>query len=145
MTDDEIIGRAVVILDARIRTTVYLQGADDTKTYLRLKLGGIEREVFAVLLLDARHGVIEYEEVFFGTLAYATVHPRELVKTVLKHNAGAMILVHNHPSGVVEPSETDVSLTRRVREALALVDVRVLDHMVVTRGEVVSMSERGLI
>ncbi len=117
-----------------------LQAADFLTHHLRDR----KREVFAMLYLDTRHQVIDYEELFEGTLAGATVHPREVVRSVLEHNASAVILAHNHPSGIAEPSQSDATLTRRLRDALELVDVRVLDHIVIGDGEFVSMSDRGL-
>jgi DNA repair protein RadC len=101
--------------------------------------------VFSCLYLDNRHRVLAFEELFRGTLNGTAVYPREIIKRALEHNAAAVILVHNHPSGVAEPSRADELLTTRVREALQLVDVRLLDHLVVGDGEVVSFSERGLL
>jgi len=114
------------------------------KDYLALKLGGREREVFAVLFLDAQHRCIELEELFHGTLTQTSVYPREVVKRALALNAAAVVLAHNHPSGLAEPSRADEFLTQTLRSALGLVDVRVLDHIVVGRGHVVSLAERGL-
>jgi DNA repair protein RadC len=115
------------------------------KDYLALQIGGREREVFAVLFLDAQHRLLAFEELFQGTLAQTSVHPREVVKRALALNAAAVVLGHNHPSGIAEPSRADEYLTQTLRQALALVDVRVLDHIVVGRGQVVSMAERGLL
>ncbi len=116
-----------------------------TRSYLSARLRGYPYEVFACLFLDNRHRVIEYEELFQGTIDGATVHPREVVRRAIGHNAAAVILAHNHPSGVAEPSASDTRITRRLSEALALVDVRVLDHIVVGDGEMTSLAERGLI
>lgn len=102
------------------------------------------REVFAIVYLDNRHHVLHYEELFQGTLNGATVHPREVVKSALRHNAAAVIIAHNHPSGIAEPSQADTTLTIRLKEALKLVEVRLLDHLVIGDGEFVSMSDRGL-
>ena len=115
-----------------------------TRDYLNARLAGYPHEVFACLFLDNRHRVIEYEELFRGTIDGASVHPREVVRRAIAHNAAALILTHNHPSGVAEPSEADRQITRRLQEALALIDVRVLDHIVVAAGETVSLAERGL-
>jgi DNA repair protein RadC len=101
--------------------------------------------VFACLFLDNRHRVIEYRELFNGTIDGASVHPREVVRQALTANAAAVIFAHNHPSGVAEPSRADELLTRRLKEALALVDIRVLDHLVVGDGDAVSFAERGLL
>jgi DNA repair protein RadC len=114
------------------------------KDYMGLQLGGRMQEVFAVLFLDSQHRMLELEEMFHGTLTQTSVYPREVVKRALTLNAGAVILAHNHPSGVAEPSRADEFLTSTLKSALALVDVRVLDHLVVGRGVVVSMAERGL-
>ena len=122
-----------------------LRNPGDTRRYLRARLRGLPREVFTCLFLDNRHRVIACEELFQGTIDGATVHPREVVRRALHHNAAALILAHNHPSGVAEPSRADRSLTERLRQALALVDVRVLDHLVVGDGEEVSFAERGWI
>jgi DNA repair protein RadC len=116
-----------------------------TARYLKLRLRRREREVFAVLLLDSQHRVIEYEELFFGTIDGTSVHPREVVRAALRRNAAAVIVAHNHPSGVAEPSQADVRITERLRSALALVDVRLLDHFVVGDVDVTSLAERGLI
>jgi DNA repair protein RadC len=115
------------------------------KDYMGLQLGGRMQEVFAVLFLDSQHRMLELEDMFHGTLTQTSVYPREVVKRALALNAGAVILAHNHPSGVAEPSRADEFLTSTLKSALALVDVRVLDHLVVGRGVVVSMAERGLL
>jgi DNA repair protein RadC len=115
------------------------------RDYLRLSLGGREHEVFVALLLDAQHRVIACEELFRGTLTQTSVYPREVVKRALHHNAAAVIFAHNHPSGVAEPSRADEALTQALRQSLALVDVRVLDHFIVTAGQVASFAERGLL
>jgi DNA repair protein RadC len=114
------------------------------KDYLALQLGGRTQEVFAVLFLDAQHRLLQVEEMFQGTLNQTSVYPREVVKRALALNAGAVVLAHNHPSGVAEPSRADEFLTQSLKSALQLVDVRVLDHIVVGQGQVVSMAERGL-
>ena len=101
--------------------------------------------MFAALFLDNRHRVIRYEELFRGTIDGASVHPREVVKAALKLNAAALIFAHNHPSGVAEPSHADERLTRRLRDALGLVDIRVLDHVVIGDQQMVSFAERGLL
>ena len=115
------------------------------RNFLRSKLMALPHEVFACLYLDNQHRVIAFEELFRGTLDSASVYPREVVKRALSHNAAALILTHNHPSGVAEPSQADLLLTRRLKESLAMVDIRVLDHLVVGDGEPVSFAERGLL
>lgn len=122
-----------------------LANPDSTRHFLQARLRGYPHEVFACLFLDNRHRVIEYEALFRGTLDGASVHPREVVKAALGHNAAAVILAHNHPSGIAEPSQADLHLTRRLREALGLVDIRVLDHLIIGDGEAVSFAERGLL
>jgi DNA repair protein RadC len=116
-----------------------------TAQYLRSRLRDYPYEVFAVLFLDNRHRVIAFEELFRGTIDGASVHPREVVRRALALNAAAVILSHNHPSGVAEPSEADQRITTRLREALSLVDVRVLDHLVIGDGGCCSLAERGLL
>jgi DNA repair protein RadC len=116
-----------------------------TREFLRTQLRDREHEVFCCLFLDNRHRVICFDEVFRGTIDGASVHPREIVKLALSRNAAAVILAHNHPSGVAEPSQADELITQRLRDALALVDIRVLDHVVVGDGSCVSFAERGLI
>ncbi len=128
-----------------LRRVRVFAGQTDVVSYLRLRLQGRRREVFGVLFLDARHRLILFEELFHGTINCAAVYPREIVSRVLELKAAAVILAHNHPSGVAEPSRDDERITRRVKAALALVDVDVLDHLVVGNGEVVSMAERGLL
>ena len=115
------------------------------RDYLRLALAGREQEVFVVLLLDAQHRVIAYEELFRGTLTQTSVYPREVVKCSLRHNAAAVIFAHNHPSGVAEPSHADEILTRSLKSALALVDIEVLDHFIVAGSRTMSFAERGLL
>ena len=115
------------------------------REHLRFALAAKEHEVFCLIMLDTRHHLIAMVEMFRGTVDGASVHPREVVKEVLRHNAAAIILVHNHPSGIAEPSQADELSTQRLREALALIDVRVLDHLVVGADVVVSFAERGLL
>lgn len=115
------------------------------KDYLQLQLGGHGFEVFAVMFLDAQNRLLRLEEMFRGTLTQTSVYPREVVKRALDLHAGAVILAHNHPSGAAEPSRADEYLTQTLKSALQLVDVRVLDHLVVGRSEVVSFAERGLL
>lgn len=144
-TDDAIIARAIAIVEARMfsRDSEELGSAKVAGDYLRLKLAPREREVFAVLFLDTRHRVIAYEELFYGTIDGAEVQPREVIKTALQHNAAALILAHNHPSGVSTPSAADKALTARLRDALRLVGLRLLDHFIVGAGEPYSMAEHG--
>lgn len=115
------------------------------RQYLQLQLGGHRHEVFAVLFLDSQHRLLALEELFRGTLDQAAVYPREVVLRALHHGAAAVVLAHNHPSGVAEPSRADEAITRTLKTALAVVDVRVLDHFVVTAQRSCSMAERGLL
>ena len=118
---------------------------DRVKDYLSLPLRGREHEVFVVMFLDGQHRLLRVEDMFRGTLTQTSVYPREVAKRALALNAGAVVLAHNHPSGVAEPSRADEFLTQSLKAALQLVDVRVLDHLVVGQGQVVSMAERGLL
>lgn len=132
-------------IEAGIERPVAFGAASDVSRFLRLKLGALEREVFGALFLDSQHRLIEYRELFFGTLDSATVHPREVLRAALDLNAAAVILAHNHPSGVAEPSRADLALTERLRSVLGLVDIRLLDHLVVVSDRAVSLAERGLL
>ena len=130
-------------LECRLRRGAALECPADTRRFLTARLRGHEHEVFACLFLDNRHRLICFEELFRGTVNGASVHPREIAKRALRHNAAALIIAHNHPSGVAEPSQADRAITGRVREAMALIDVRLMDHFVVGDGEIVSFAERG--
>ncbi len=132
-------------LEASLRRGQALTSPQQTRDFLLAALRAHTQEVFACLFLDNRHRVIGFEELFFGTIDSATVHPREVVKRALFHNAAAVILAHNHPSGVAEPSRADEQLTRQLQSALALVEVRVLDHFIVGDGAMTSFAERGLL
>jgi DNA repair protein RadC len=122
-----------------------LNSVEQTQTFLLSKLRDQKQEVFAVLMLDSQHRLIKYRPMFFGTIDSASVYPRVLVKQALDDNAAAVILAHNHPSGVAEPSQADQHITRRIVDAMALVDIRVLDHFVIGDGVAVSFAQRGLI
>ncbi|HYN77909.1 MAG TPA: DNA repair protein RadC [Lamprocystis sp. (in: g-proteobacteria)] len=142
--------RAVMELSRRYLLTQVtgqdcLTSPEATRDYLRLKLYGLPYEVFACLFLDNRHRVIRYEELFQGTIDGASVHPREVVRRVIETNAAAVIFAHNHPSGVAEPSQADLRITQRLKDALALIDVRVLDHLIIGEGPGTSLAERGLL
>ena len=144
--DQQVIDDALNILQNRLRKPGRgFQSADDTKAYLMLKLAELEHEVFSILYLDTRHRLIEYVELFRGTVNGASVHPREVVKEALKRNAAAVIFAHNHPSGVPEPSEADKHLTNGLSDALRVLDIRVLDHIIVGGMETISFAERGLV
>ena len=141
----EVIAACRWLMTRRVRRGTPLDSPRVVRDFLAVKLGTLEHEVFAVLLLDTRHRLIEYVELFRGTIDGASVHPREVVKLALARNAAAIILAHPHPSGIAEPSAADELITRRLQEALALVDIRVLDHLIIAGGEAVSLSERGLL
>lgn len=144
-TVDQILAAARQVVDNKMRRGADFGSPADVKAYLRAKLAGLDHEVFAVLFLDNRHRLIEYVEMFRGTLAGASVHPREVVKEALRLNAAAVIFSHPHPSGNPEPSQADRIITRQLREALALIEVRTLDHIVIAGNNTVSFAERGLL
>lgn len=133
------------VLAERLKERAVFDSPDAVKHYLQLHLAAKAHEVFAVLFLDAQHRLIALEELFRGTLTHTSVYPREVVTRALHHQACALVLAHNHPSGCMEPSRADEALTRTLKAALALVDVRVLDHVIVTPGDALSMAERGLV
>ncbi|HND13900.1 MAG TPA: DNA repair protein RadC [Pseudomonadales bacterium] len=129
----------------RISRGQALASPDEVRQFLQLKMRGLPHEVFACLFLDNQHTVISYEELFRGTIDGASVYPREIVKRALALNAAALIFAHNHPSGIAEPSQADQRLTQRLKGALGVVDIRVLDHFVVGESEALSFAERGLL
>ena len=145
MSRAAIVEQALELLASEVQGANALTSPRVIKDVLRLKLGERQHEVFAVVFLDTQHRVIAIEELFRGTLSQTAVYPREVVKESLARNAAAVVLVHNHPSGSAEPSRADEFLTTTLRQALALVDVRVLDHLVVTRTSVTSFAELGLL
>ena len=136
---------AMKVLAIKHRAGRPLSNPEVTRNYLRLRLADVRNEVFGSLLLDNRHRIIALRELFQGTIDGASIHPRVVVQQVMEENAAAVVFFHNHPSGVAEPSHADEAITRRLKDALALVDVRVLDHFVVSAGESVSFAERGLL
>jgi DNA repair protein RadC len=144
-TRKEILDLASHILETCMRRSETLQNPNEAKLYLSLQLGDLEREVFCCLFLDNRHRVIAFDKLFLGTIDGTSVHAREVVKAALKCNAAAVIFAHNHPSGVAEPSRADEALTRQLKDALALVGIRVLDHIIVAGTDTVSLAERGLL
>lgn len=132
-------------LAEQLRERAALDTPQAVKHYLQLQLAARAHEVFAVLFLDSQHRLIALEELFRGTLTQTSVYPREVVLRALHHQAGAVVLAHNHPSGSTAPSRADEALTQTLKAALALVDVRVLDHVIVAPGQALSMAERGLV
>ena len=143
--EDRLIYDALDILQKRFQDRTVLDSPESVRDYLTVWLTERERECFVALFLDTRHRVLEMKTMFYGTLDGATVYPREVVKEALRYNAGAVIFCHNHPSGVTEPSLADQAITRRLKEALGTIDIRVLDHFIVGGGNCVSMAERGMI
>ncbi|MBL4909366.1 MAG: DNA repair protein RadC [Alteromonadaceae bacterium] len=144
MTANEVLDKAADILACKYVQKDAFTSSEATRDFLRFKLGNNDREVFAVMLLDNQHQLIDYRELFFGTIDAAAVYPREIAKVALLENAAAVILAHNHPSGICEPSIADKNITNRLKEALALIDVRVLDHVIVGESTY-SFTEHGLL
>jgi DNA repair protein RadC len=132
-------------LSETLRAGPSLASPRATRDFLASQLRDLEHEVFCCLYLDKRHRLIQYQELFRGTIDGASVHPREIVKLALQRNSAAVIIAHNHPSGVPEPSQADELITQRVKEALGLVDIRLLDHIIIGDGASVSLAERGLV
>lgn len=144
LTAQRTIRRALNLLERHLRQPgVSFLSATETRDWLRLKMAGLEREVFLVLFLDNQHRLLECETLFTGIINHTDVHPREIVKAALRQNAAAVILAHNHPSGMAEPSKADRLITNSLKSALLLVEVRTLDHFVVGRPDIVSFAERG--
>ncbi|MFK8050308.1 MAG: DNA repair protein RadC [Halioglobus sp.] len=142
---DEVIAAAIAFVEEKATyTAVTLESPSETQKLLKLRIGDREREIFCVLYLNAQHGLIEVEELFAGTIDGAAVYPREIAKAALAHNAAAVILGHNHPSGTPEPSAADRRITERITSALGLLDIRVLDHVIVSTKDVFSFAEGGL-
>lgn len=142
---DEVLQAALRLLAGLMYGSEALTSPQVVRNFLRIKLGTLEHEVFALIHLDAQNRVIDYVEMFRGTVSQTSVYPREVVKESLARNSAALILVHNHPSGLTEPSRADEMLTQTLKSALALVDVRVLDHLVVAGAQILSFAERGLL
>ena len=141
----ELVQQALDLLQCEVREANSLASPNAVRDYLRLLLADRPHEVFAVVFLDAQHHVLDALEMFRGTLTQTTVYPREIVIEALARNAAAVILAHNHPSGHAEPSRADEVLTQALKSALSMVDIRVLDHFVVTRSNLISFAERGLL
>ena len=141
----DIIARAIALLHKDLSARPAFSSPAAVRQYCQLNLAALDHEVFGVLFLDVQNRLIAYEAMFRGTLTQTSVYPREVVKAALKADAAAVILTHNHPSGSVQPSRADEALTQTLKAALALVDVRVLDHIIVGSNETLSMAERGLV
>jgi DNA repair protein RadC len=144
-SNDQILMAARQVLAHRVRRGALLQSPQKVGEYLALRLGHLDHEIFGLILLDKRHRVIECVDLFRGTIDGASVHPREVVKLALLKSAAACIVYHNHPSGVKEPSKADELITARVKDALALIDVRLVDHVIVADSNVLSFAESGLL
>lgn len=145
VTEQEIMAMAQVLVGRRFKKRRIISSTTETKSYLTVKLAGYEHEVFGVIFLDSQNGILEVEHMFKGTIDSAPIFPREVVKKALKLNAANLIFYHNHPGGNPEPSFADRNITKTLRDALLIIDVKVLDHLVVGGAEVVSFAERGLI
>lgn len=141
-TVEEVREHYIELTDNVIGSTI--RSPNDTEQFLHARLMGLEHELFCIIYLDNRHRVIEYQELFRGTVDGTSVYPREVVKEALKHNAAAIILAHNHPSGVAEPSQADERITKRLKSALEVVDIRVLDHLIIGKEKTTSLASRGL-
>jgi DNA repair protein RadC len=144
-SSEQIIESALSILDEKVMRNGLISVPADAGAFFSLRLGQLEHEVFAAIFLDAQSRIIEYSEMFRGTLTQTSVYPREVIKAALRCNCASIIFAHNHPSGVPEPSRADELLTQTLKSALALVDVRVLDHIVVAGGASLSFAQRGLL
>ncbi|MEQ3634411.1 DNA repair protein RadC [Thalassolituus sp.] len=146
MDEQDIIDHALTILESRLHKPQHtFTNPRDVRDYLKLNLAEKEHEIFAIMYLDNQNGMINLTEMFQGTIDAATVYPREVVKTALQFNAAAVILAHNHPSGVAEPSQADKLITQRLQQALSLVDIRTLDHFIIGSGHPYSFAEHGLL
>lgn len=141
--EDQIIAAAEAILLKRLQRKGKIADPSEATRYLRAHCGGLEHEVFGVMFLDTRHSILAIEDMFRGTLDGAEVHPREICKRALHHNAAGVILFHCHPSGNPEPSQADRACTTRIKQALNLLDIRTLDHFIITGDECTSMAARG--
>ena len=145
VTNEDILSKASEIVLEQVKNKDVFTEPDKVRELLKYKISALEYEVFVALFLDNRHRLIIYKELFRGTIDGASVYSREVVKEALAFNAAAMIVAHNHPSGVAEPSQADERITVRLKDALALVDIRLLDHLIVGCDEIVSLAERGRI
>ena len=142
--DQQIVREALTLLEGQLREPgASFTSSHAVRDWLRLQLASLEREEFTALFLDNQHRLIAHDTLFLGTINFITVHPREVVKSGLKNNAAAVVLAHNHPSGEAEPSKADRLITERLKQALELVDIHLLDHLVVGGMDIVSFAERG--
>jgi DNA repair protein RadC len=142
--DQSIVDQAILMLSNEIKEpTLKINSPDTVKSFLQLKLSGLLNEQFSIMFLDNQHNLIEFETLFFGTINASSVHPRVVVQRALYHNAAAVILAHNHPSGVSEPSLSDIDITKTLKKILKVLDVRLLDHIIVAGKTTTSLLERG--
>ena len=142
---EEILEAARLGLALRVRKGTGFTSPRVTADYLRVRLSSLDHEVFCVIYLTNRYQFIACEDLFRGTIDGASVYPREVLKEALRHNAAAVIFAHNHPSGIAEPSQADLDITKQLKKALALVEIKVLDHLIIAGGDTVSFAERGLL
>ena len=144
---DELISRALLCLESRMKykTAKPLIGSRDVCNYLRLQLGNEKNEVFSILFLDNRHRLLAFEKMFYGTINEAMIYPRAVIQRALEYNAAAVIAAHNHPSGKPEPSKADIDITKDLKTILNVLDIRVLDHIIISHQETYSFAEHGLI
>lgn len=142
---DQILEAAREAIDLKMLRGVAFHSPEVVKNYLIMKLAGLEHEVFAALFVDSQNRLIEYVEIFRGSINTAAVYPREVLKEALRYNAASMIIAHNHPSGDPKPSSADMNITQKLKEALALIDVSVLDHIIVAGQKTVSFAEMSLL
>lgn len=146
MTENQVIESALAILESRLQKTEgSISSPQDARNYVSLKLADRKQEVFAIMFLNTRHQIIEFREMFHGTIDTAAVYPREILRAVIETNSAAVVLAHNHPSGSPDPSEADIRLTKHIAAALELINATVLDHLIVGGMTVTSMAERGQI
>ena len=144
-SETEIKNSALMSLEEKVKSDGYVFGSPDAASgFLCLKIGDLPHEVFGVIFMDSQHKMIEYREMFRGTISQTSVYPREIAKEGLLLNAATVILAHNHPSGNLQPSNADLNLTRKLKETLDLVDIRILDHFIVAGSQYFSMAEKGL-
>ncbi|WP_223529307.1 RadC family protein [Pseudomonas sp. A-RE-23] len=144
--DDQLIKQAIAILENRMfKRGPYLESPEDVRQYLRLRLAGEIQEVFSALFLDARHRVVAYEPLFYGTIDMVSVYPRRILQRALEHQCAAIIVAHNHPSGDTIPSPGDMQITKTLSDVLPKLNVRLLDHFIIGKGEPYSFAESGLI
>lgn len=143
--DDQILARARAVARSRLASGAFITSPTSAYDALQALIGDREHEVFAIVYLTTQNRIITHEELFRGTVNAASVYPREIVKNVLSHNVAAVLLAHNHPSGEVQPSQADRSITTKIQQALEYIDVDVLDHIIVSPSDRLSFKERGLL